>query len=94
MSQTLWDVAHNGSETSREAAQSIRGCAGKLAAQVLAEIVRLNGATCDEIEVSLSMKHQTASARMRELALAKQIVESGEKRLTRSNRNAVVWVKA
>jgi Fic family protein len=49
-----------------------------------------DGLTCDEVEVLTGLKHQTASARIRELALLGVIQENG-KRPTRSGRNAVIW---
>jgi hypothetical protein len=50
------------------------------------------GATCDEVEVELSMRHQTASARIRELVLLGWLVDSERRRLTRSVRFARVYV--
>lgn len=47
--------------------------------------------TCDEVEVLTGLAHQTASARIRGLVLRRQIINSGEKRITRHNRRAVVW---
>jgi N6-adenosine-specific RNA methylase IME4 len=40
------------------------------------------------------MQHQTASARIRELVIDGRLIDSGERRLTRSNRRAAVWVVA
>lgn len=50
------------------------------------------GATDDEIERLLDMRHQTVSARRRELVLAGLVVDSGRTRATRSGRQATVWV--
>ena len=52
------------------------------------------GATDDEIEQALDMKHQTASARRRELVLMDppRIIDSGGRRKTRSGRTAKVWI--
>jgi predicted transcriptional regulator len=50
-----------------------------------------NGATCDEIEVALDMRHQTASARLRELFLGGLVYTTDECRLTRSRRRAHVY---
>ncbi len=52
------------------------------------------GATCDEVEQLLNMKHQTASARVRELTKKGWIAKSGFKRPTRSRRSAAVMVVA
>ncbi len=81
------------SETSREAAQSIEPVALSLREQVFAEIKRCGdyGATCDQIEHSMDGRHQTISARVRELALSGRIFSNGDKRKTRSGRNALVW---
>lgn len=83
-----------GSSTSEAAADSMTNASGKIRRQVLEHIVALgpHGATCDEIEDALDLRHQTASARVRELALLSRILDSGRKRPTRSGRNAVVWV--
>lgn len=82
-----------GSDTSEAAAESVRLDAGEMRARVLGYIRRV-AATCDEIEVALGMRHQTASARIRELALLGRIVDSGIRRQTRSGRFAVVWSDA
>lgn len=49
------------------------------------------GATCDEVERDLNILHQTASSTIRGLVKTGHIFDSGMKRLTRSNRKAVVW---
>lgn len=84
------------SRTSQAAAAAIEPQAGTLRAIVLA-FVRgrgAQGATCEELEIGLGIKHQTASARVRELAQAAFIKDSGETRLTTSRRAAVVWKAA
>jgi hypothetical protein len=80
--------------TSFAAAVSIEPHAGTLRAEVLSLIRDWGkfGRTDDEIEMKLGLRHQTASARRRELVLAGLIVDSGRKRATRSGRMAVVWV--
>ncbi len=50
------------------------------------------GATDDELEVALTLRHQTASARRRELVLLGKVVDSGRRRKTRSGCLATVWV--
>lgn len=50
------------------------------------------GATCEETENALAMKHQTASARITELAKAKKIKPCGGFRMTASNRRATVYI--
>lgn len=84
-----------GSDTSKAAAESMREAASSIRAHVLAHIVIVQratgGVTCDEVEESLGLRHQTASARIRELAMQKRIVDSGARRETRSGRLATVW---
>ena len=72
----------------------MEGSAGTLRARVFAHVQEqgARGATCDEIEEALDLKHQTASARVRELALRGDLEDSGKRRDTRSGRKAVVWV--
>lgn len=50
-----------------------------------------DGATCDEVEVVLGLRHQTASARIRDLVIAKRIFDTGRRRLTRSGRKARIY---
>ena len=81
-----------GSKTSRAAADSIRpeSLRGRVLAAVCA--AGTTGKTCDEIEVEFGGRHQSISARLRELALLGHIVDTGRERRTRSGRNAVVYV--
>ena len=51
------------------------------------------GATCDELEIRLGLSHQTASAAITEMAKSGMIVDSGERRHTRSGRKARVYVR-
>ena len=83
-----------GSKTSKEAAKSIEEKAPTLRQQVheLIKARGLFGATDAEIEASLGMRHQTASARRRELVLKGLAKDSGAKRLTGSGRKATVWI--
>jgi DNA-binding transcriptional MocR family regulator len=89
-------------QTSKSAAYSVAKIAGNLRIKVLNYIrTKPNGATCDEVEQDLSMLHQTASARCRELVqmglLEKRTDPSTGKesqRPTRSGRSAsVLYVK-
>jgi len=47
--------------------------------------------TCDEVEVLLGAKHQSISATIRHLVKDGFLSGTGERRLTRSGRNAIVW---
>lgn len=81
-------------DTSQAAAESIKGTAASLRAQVLSEIKSngIFGLTCDELENMTGMRHQTASARCRELELMKLVIKTHVKRHTRSGRQARVYI--
>ena len=49
------------------------------------------GLTCDQVEQVLSERHQSVSARIRELVIAGRIYDSGERRATRSGKEARVY---
>lgn len=83
-----------GSQTSKDAAESMKESAGSLRKRILAYIRTLpSGATCDEIELSLGLRHQTASARIAELKHGGKLKSIG-RRPTRSGRQADVMVAA
>lgn len=50
------------------------------------------GLTDDELEAATGIIHQTVSARRNGLVLKRKIRNSGQVRLTRSRRQAIVWV--
>lgn len=79
------------SETSAQALASID--AASIREQVWGHIRKhgLGGRTCDETEVDLGLRHQTASARITELKKEKRVFQRG-RRATRSGRQADVWV--
>lgn len=52
------------------------------------------GATDDELEVALDLLHQSASATRNSLMKDGWIIDSGQRRLTRSGHEAIVWVIA
>ena len=81
-------------DTSRDAADSIQAVLGPLQQRVLRYVASCgaNGTTCDQAEETLGMRHQTCSARIRELVLKDRILNSGDRRKTRSGRNAIVYV--
>lgn len=83
-----------GSDTSSDAADSLdESLLSRLRAKVFALIDMRGerGATCDEIEMALDLRHQTASARVRELVLGGLIFDTGKRRITRSGRGARVY---
>ncbi len=90
-----------GSQTSREAAESIKPHTNTLFRQILWQIsVSESGLTCDEAERLLALSHQTCSARFRELSscqpplIKKAVNPDGTliKRPTRSGRKAQVFI--
>ena len=82
------------SDTSVEAAESMTLLAPKLRDLVAAELRRRGGwgATNDELEEHMDIKHQTLSPRVRELVQHGKVKDSGQRRRTRSGRFATVWV--
>lgn len=85
---------HGGNAESVDAHASIMQSAETLRLAILDAIREYGPVTCDEIEVALGMRHQTASARCSELLRDGLLVRSGERRVTRSGRNAAVLVVA
>lgn len=85
---------HVDTDTSRQASQDIKDATASLRDRVFREIkdAHVVGATDDELEKVLDMRHQTCSARRRELVLLGYIVDSGRRRRTRSGRSAIVWI--
>lgn len=82
-----------GSDTSAEAADSIDPNMLSRLRRLVYEHVRKcrDGSTCDEVEAALTMRHQTASARLREPELTGFLQTSDEKRPTRTGRSAHVY---
>lgn len=82
--------------TSKIAARSIVGILNELQDRVLSCIrgAGERGMTCEEVEFALSMRHSTASPRIKELREEPfwLIRESGRKRPTTSGRPAIVWL--
>jgi CRP-like cAMP-binding protein len=84
----------NGVQTSNEAAKAIEPVAQRQR-DMLYEYVcdqYMLGTTNQEAEVALGMPAQTITPRMGELRKEGLVTDSGEKRLTRSGRKAIVWI--
>lgn len=84
------------SDTSEDAAASMVVGAKAMQAIVRRHLIAAErrdppGHTCDELEVITGGRHQSVSARVRELVLAGIAYDSAVRRLTRSGRKAVVW---
>lgn len=84
-------MRRNVQPTSILAAEEIEPHLGELQAAVFGYIRTRGRATCDEIEIVLKLRHQTASARVNELAAKKMIRDSGKTALTSSGRKAILW---
>ena len=85
----LFDITrnfHGGADTSKEAHASVPKNVRAQQRQRVLSAVKPDGSTCDEIEVSLGMSHQAASARITELSANGSIVDTGKRRKTRSGR--------
>jgi hypothetical protein len=79
--------------TSLSARRSIS--AGTLRERVMETITLFpEGLTCDEVEDLMGGRHQTISPRINELWSDGKLDDSGHRRLTRSGRQAIVWVVA
>jgi len=81
------------SVTSKQAADSVSTSACNMRTKVynLVELAHEHGMTCDEVEEHTGMRHQSCSARIRELVLLGRLVDTGTSRKTRSGRNARVY---
>lgn len=60
--------------------------------KVYAFISNNMGATCEEVELGLSMRHETTSGFIRFLTQDGYLKDSGTRRQTRSGRSAIVWI--
>jgi predicted transcriptional regulator len=81
-------------DTSAEALQSIQPIIGTIRQSVLQAISvkGLYGSTCEEVEIELNMRHQTASSACNYLQEKGLIIDSGARRRTTSGRKARVYV--
>jgi hypothetical protein len=80
------------SDTSLSASESMKQTAPVIRERVFSLIkIAPAGLTCDHIENWLGLRHQTCSARVRELVLKGRIHDSGRRRRTSSGRTATVW---
>ena len=79
-------------DTSLQALKSQKDRAPTDCARILKYLEpRHRGRTCDRVEQALYMSHQTASARIRDLAATGRIVDSGRREKTRTGRPAICW---
>lgn len=88
------EAGYSNETTSRNAAHSIRDQLGKmrrLVYDVIAARGPGDGLTDEEVEGITGMRHQSASARRRELVLKGWLRDSGRTRMNNSGRPAIVW---
>jgi hypothetical protein len=78
------------SKTSREAAISMLPNVGTKR-RVIYDLLASAPSTDDELEAATGWRHQTVSARRRELVMLGLVVDSGKRRETSSGRAATVW---
>jgi len=80
------------SETSREAAMRFDPSTyyGRILDKL--NLVGAHGLTCDDISLQMDVEQSTIGARLRELELKGGVVKTAQKRKTRYNRNAFVYV--
>lgn len=79
-------------DTSRQAAESMEGSVRSIRLRVLRLIVEAPfGMTCDEVERRLGGRHQTISARIRELVQQGAVRDTGLRRMTSSGRSARIY---
>jgi hypothetical protein len=82
------------SQTSAEAAESVREGAAELRERVYSALKRVwpEGLTDEQMQQALGMQGNTQRPRRRELEQRGLVRDSGERRFTTSGRRAVVWV--
>ena len=85
---------HNNNQLSMEAYLSVEHSTSQIRSRIVAHIKKLGlaGATSDEVEQALELSHQTVSARCTEAKAKGELIDSGQRRKTRSGRNAAVLV--
>ena len=90
-------IAHNASDTSREAGEAAKPRAGKQRELIynwikFSDTLVPQGMTADELSAFFDLPAQSVSARINGLHRDGYIVDSGIRRKTRYGRNAIVWV--
>lgn len=87
---------HEDPDTSKEAAELIRGSAASLREQVLRYISQRGdrGATDEEVQIALRMAGNTERPRRRELEELGWVCRAGRTRMTTAQRRADVWILA
>lgn len=83
-------------DTTLNAYEAIQPRAGSIREKVFKFIYDrgAEGTTSEELQNAMGLKQNTANPRLRELAQAQRVMDSGRRRLTESGRSAIVWVAA
>lgn len=83
------------SDTSRKAANRIRHRIGPLHVEIIGFLTtNPRGATDEEMQTGIPMPANTQRPRRVELTQMNRVVDSGRRKLTKSRREAVIWVVA
>lgn len=94
---TTLDIPTGKRPTQKESRKKLRKTKNSKRNMIYRAILHNNGMTCDEVEVNLELRHQTASCFIRFLTQDGFLHESRlpngmvETRKTRAGRNAIVW---
>jgi len=91
----LFDICerkHGGADTSKAANRSVAELKGEMCKAIFNFIRDYScGLTCEDVELAMSLSHQTASARLSELRAEGWIYDTGLRRPTISGRSARVY---
>lgn len=87
----ICEQRHGGDPESVAAHASIVESKHLMRSRIMAYLAGCGPATCDQVEATLGMTHQSASARMSELKRDRLIEPTGDVKPTRSGRNAKVF---
>lgn len=89
----LFGPPHNGTDTSREAAEAIRPVAATMRDRIALAVYAAgaDGATDQELAERLGMDPSTVRPRRGELVAAGRLADLGERRQTKAGRRAIVW---
>ena len=93
ITDTETPTPHVNTDTSREAANwvDVSGRKNALRSLIHDKIKQTDGSTCEEIERSMTIRHQSASSIIRGLTKDGFLYDSGERRMNTSGRKAIVW---
>lgn len=80
--------------TSVQSRDKLKSNSHRYRMQIFDLIAMRGGLTCDEVEVELNLRHQTASCFIRFLTQDGYLRDSGDRRITRAGRKAIVWETA